>query len=57
MSVTVTVNEQVAVFPEPSVAKNALVVMPTGKVAPLASPVVRVTGKEGAQLSAATTVL
>lgn len=40
MSVTVTVNEQVAVFPETSVTRKVLVVVPTGKVAPLPKPAI-----------------
>lgn len=51
MSVTVTVNEQVAVLPAASVALKVLVVTPTGKLAPLAKPAVWVT--TGVQLSIA----
>jgi hypothetical protein len=40
VSVIVTVKLQVAVFPAPSVTTNVLVVTPTGKAAPLASPAV-----------------
>ena len=40
MSVTVTVNEQVAVLPATSVTLKVLVVTPTGKEAPLARPAV-----------------
>ena len=40
VSVMVTVNEQVAVLPAASVTTNVFVVVPTGKVAPLARPAV-----------------
>ena len=40
VSLTVTVNEQLAVLPAASVTKNVLVVTPTGNVAPLARPAV-----------------
>lgn len=40
ISTTVTENEQVVVFPAPSVAPNTCVVTPTGNVAPLANPAV-----------------
>ena len=40
ISTTVTENEQVVVFPDPSVAPNTCVVTPTGNVAPLANPAV-----------------
>jgi hypothetical protein len=40
LSFTVTVNEQVAVLPEPSVATNAFAVTPVGKLLPLDKPVV-----------------
>ena len=39
-SVTVTVNEQAALFPEASVTTKVLVVIPTGKFEPEASPAV-----------------
>ena len=42
-SVTVTVKEQDAVLPLPSVARHVLVVTPSGYVAPLARPPVWVT--------------
>jgi hypothetical protein len=38
LSFTVTVNEQLAVFPLASVTTKVLVVTPTGKVDPLARP-------------------
>jgi hypothetical protein len=40
VSFTVTVNEQVAVLPEPSVTTNVFAVTPLGKLLPLASPAV-----------------
>jgi hypothetical protein len=40
VSFTVTINEQVAVLPEPSVTKKAFEVTPLGKLLPLASPAV-----------------
>ena len=40
VSVTVTVKEHVAVLALPSVTLNVLVVVPTGKVAPLAEPAI-----------------
>ena len=40
LSVTVTVKEQVAVNPAPSVTLNVLVVVPLGKEAPLAEPAI-----------------
>ena len=43
LSMTVTVKEQVEVFPEPSVARKVLVVVPTGKSDPLGRPAVWVT--------------
>ena len=43
LSFTVTVNEQVAVFPEASVTKNEFVVVPMGKMEPDARPAVWVT--------------
>ena len=57
VSATETVKAQVAVLPDPSVVKNAVVVVPTGKLAPLANPLVCVTGKVVAQLSVANTEL
>ena len=56
MSVTVTVNEQVAVLPKASVTKNVFVVEPTGKDAPLPKPAVCVV-VEPAQLSVPTGVV
>ena len=38
VSFTVTVKEQLEVFPEPSVTKNVLVVDPRGKIEPEANP-------------------
>jgi len=55
-SVTVTVNEQSAVFPEASVARYVTVLVPTGKVEPLESPAIRVT-EAIEQLSEALAVL
>ena len=43
LSLTVIVNEQLAVFPDASVARYVTVVVPTGKDAPLAKPAVRLT--------------
>jgi hypothetical protein len=40
LSTTVTVKLQVVLFPAASVTSNVLVVVPTGKVAPEAKPVV-----------------
>ena len=40
VSFMVTVKEQLEVFPEPSVTKNVLVVVPTGNIEPEANPVV-----------------
>lgn len=40
LSATETVNEQLAVFPKASVTLKVLVVVPTGKAAPDAKPVV-----------------
>ena len=39
LSLTVTLNEQEAVLPEASVTRKLLVVVPIGKVDPLARPV------------------
>lgn len=50
LSVTVTVNAQVAVLPAASVTLKVLVVAPIGKVAPLAKPAVCVVAGLG-QLS------
>ena len=50
MSTTVTVNEQVAVLPNASVTRKVFVVVPIGKVAPLAKPAVCVVVAPG-QLS------
>jgi len=55
LSMIVTVNEHVAVFPEASVTTKLFVVVPIGKVAPLARPAVRVTICPG-QLSEEVTV-
>ena len=55
LSVTVTVNEQVAVFELPSVTLNVFVVTPTGKLDPLANPVVCIVDAPG-QLSVPTGV-
>ena len=52
LSVTVIVNEQVAVLPEGSVAVNVCVVVPIGNIAPLANPAVCTIDK--VQLSVAT---
>ena len=41
LSLTVTVKEQVVILPLPSVTRKVFVVVPTGKVEPLASPAVR----------------
>ena len=38
VSFMVTVKEQLEVFPEPSVTKNVLVVIPTGKIEPETNP-------------------
>ena len=43
LSLTVTVNEQEAVFPEASVTVKLLVVIPFGKAEPLGRPAVWVT--------------
>jgi hypothetical protein len=43
LSLTVIVNEQLAVFPDASVAVCVTVVVPTGKESPLAKPAVRLT--------------
>src|SRR5258705_13894346 len=40
LSTTVTLNEQVAVFPDASVTRNVLVVTPTGKTPPLGMPAI-----------------
>ncbi len=55
-SATVTVNPQEAVFPETSVPVNVLLVVPNGKVAPFANPVVCVAAVMPVQLSTATTL-
>ena len=55
MSVTVTVNEHFAVLPDASVAVKTFVVVPTGKVEPLAKPLVKAT--VALQLSVAVGVL
>jgi hypothetical protein len=43
LSVTVTVNEQIAVLPTASVAVKAILVVPTGKAEPLTGPLVCIT--------------
>ena len=53
LSDTVTVKEQLAVFPEASVTLNVFVVVPFGKVAPEANPAV-CTVVEPVQLSVPT---
>ena len=53
MSMTVTVKEQVVVLPDASVTVKVLVVLPEGKVAPLAKPAVCVVVAPG-QLSVPT---
>lgn len=55
LSITVTVKEQVEVFPAASVALKVFVVVPIGKEAPLAAPTVCETVVP-AQLSAPTGV-
>ena len=56
LSVTVTVNEQVAELPEASVTRKVLVVTPTGNEAPLARPAVCVVVAPG-QLSVPTSAV
>ena len=58
LSVTVTVKEQVLVLPAPSVAFHTTMLLPLGKLEPLARPLIRVTAGAGLeQLSVAVGVV